>query len=65
MTRAVGDPRRLLAGTDCGFDASASMGRVAEDVVRAKLKWLAESADRVGTAALSVTRPERPCLGEP
>jgi 5-methyltetrahydropteroyltriglutamate--homocysteine methyltransferase len=41
---AVGDPRRVLAGTDCGFDTSAGMGRVAEDVVWAKLRTLTEGA---------------------
>ena len=44
VARAVGDPRRVLAGTDCGFDTSAGMGRVAEDVVWAKLKALADGA---------------------
>jgi 5-methyltetrahydropteroyltriglutamate--homocysteine methyltransferase len=33
----VGDPTRVIAGTDCGFDTSAGWGRVAEDVVWAKL----------------------------
>jgi 5-methyltetrahydropteroyltriglutamate--homocysteine methyltransferase len=42
--RAVGDPRRVIAGTDCGFDTSAGMGRVAEDVVWAKLKSLSDGA---------------------
>jgi 5-methyltetrahydropteroyltriglutamate--homocysteine methyltransferase len=41
---AVGDPRRVLAGTDCGFDTSAGMGRVAEDVVWAKLRALRDGA---------------------
>jgi 5-methyltetrahydropteroyltriglutamate--homocysteine methyltransferase len=41
---AVGDPKRVLAGTDCGFDTSAGMGRVAEDVVWAKLRALADGA---------------------
>ena len=41
---AIGDPHRVIAGTDCGFDTSAGMGRVAEDVVWAKLKALAEGA---------------------
>ena len=41
---AVGDPRRVLAGTDCGFDTSAGMRRVAEDVVGANLKALADGA---------------------
>ncbi|HLJ62912.1 MAG TPA: hypothetical protein VKT70_02320, partial [Stellaceae bacterium] len=42
--RAMGDPRRVIAGTDCGFDTSAGMGRVAEDVVWAKLKTMSEGA---------------------
>lgn len=42
--RAVGDPKRVLAGTDCGFDSSAGMGRVAEDVVWAKLEALRDGA---------------------
>jgi 5-methyltetrahydropteroyltriglutamate--homocysteine methyltransferase len=44
VARAVGDPRRVLAGTDCGFDTSAGMGRVAEEIVWAKLRALAEGA---------------------
>jgi 5-methyltetrahydropteroyltriglutamate--homocysteine methyltransferase len=40
----VGDPRRVLAGTDCGFDTAAGLGRVASDVVWAKLASLAEGA---------------------
>jgi 5-methyltetrahydropteroyltriglutamate--homocysteine methyltransferase len=43
---ALGDPARVLAGTDCGFDTSAGMGRVAEDVVWAKLGALVEGARR-------------------
>src|ERR1700751_1336625 len=41
---AVGDPHRVIAGTDCGFDTSAGVGGVAGDVVWAKLKSLAEGA---------------------
>lgn len=44
VAHAVGDPRRVLAGTDCGFDTSAGMGRVAEDVVWAKLRALRDGA---------------------
>ena len=44
VAAAIGDPRRVLAGTDCGFDTSAGMGRVAEDVVWAKLRSLREGA---------------------
>ena len=42
--RAIGDPHRVLAGTDCGFDTSAGLGQVAEDVVWAKLRSLSEGA---------------------
>lgn len=55
VARAVGDPRRVLAGTDCGFDTSAGMGRVAEDVVWAKLKALAEGA-RIASERLGMGR---------
>ena len=44
VAHAVGDPKRVLAGTDCGFDTSAGMGRVAEDVVWAKLRALRDGA---------------------
>jgi 5-methyltetrahydropteroyltriglutamate--homocysteine methyltransferase len=44
IAATIGDPRRVLAGTDCGFDTSAGMGRVAEDVVWAKLRALKEGA---------------------
>ncbi len=44
VAQAIGDPHRVIAGTDCGFDTSAGMGRVAGDVVWAKLKSLAEGA---------------------
>lgn len=44
VAEVVGDPRRVIAGTDCGFDTSAGRGRVAEDVVWAKLAALAEGA---------------------
>ncbi len=41
----IGDPTRVLAGTDCGFDTLAGWGRVAEDVVWAKLRSLREGAE--------------------
>jgi 5-methyltetrahydropteroyltriglutamate--homocysteine methyltransferase len=44
IAASIGDPRRLLAGTDCGFDTSAGRGRVAPDVVWAKLRSMAEGA---------------------
>jgi len=42
---AMGDPHRVLAGTDCGFDTAAGLGDVADDVVWAKLRALREGAD--------------------
>ncbi len=48
---AVGDPRRVLAGTDCGFDTSAGLGEVAEEVVWEKLRALADGA-RLASARL-------------
>jgi 5-methyltetrahydropteroyltriglutamate--homocysteine methyltransferase len=44
VAAVIGDPTRVLAGTDCGFDTSAGWGRVAEDVVWAKLASLHEGA---------------------
>ncbi len=44
----VGDPARIQAGTDCGFDTSAGMGRVTADVVWAKLRAMKEGAEIAG-----------------
>ncbi|HEX5320448.1 MAG TPA: epoxyalkane--coenzyme M transferase, partial [Stellaceae bacterium] len=44
VARVVGDPRRVQAGTDCGFDTSAGMGRVTEDVMWAKFRAMADGA---------------------
>ena len=41
---AVGDPARVLAGTDCGFETSAGFPMVAEEVVWAKLRALRDGA---------------------
>ncbi len=45
VATVIGDPTRVLAGTDCGFDTSAGWGRVAEDVVWAKLRSMRAGAD--------------------
>jgi 5-methyltetrahydropteroyltriglutamate--homocysteine methyltransferase len=45
VATVVGDPTRVLAGTDCGFDTSAGWGRVAEDVVWAKLRAMGDGAE--------------------
>jgi 5-methyltetrahydropteroyltriglutamate--homocysteine methyltransferase len=44
VARTLGDASRVIAGTDCGFDTAAGAGRVAEDVVWAKLRALSEGA---------------------
>jgi 5-methyltetrahydropteroyltriglutamate--homocysteine methyltransferase len=44
VAAVVGDATRVLAGTDCGFDTSAGWGRVAEDVVWAKLASMRDGA---------------------
>jgi len=45
VASVVGDPTRVVAGTDCGFDTSAGWGRVAEDVVWAKLRAMSAGAE--------------------
>jgi 5-methyltetrahydropteroyltriglutamate--homocysteine methyltransferase len=42
--RAIGDPHRVLAGTDCGFDTAAGFGAVAHEVVWEKLRALRDGA---------------------
>ncbi len=44
VASVLGDPTRVIAGTDCGFDTSAGRGRVQEDVVWAKLAAMVEGA---------------------
>ena len=44
VARAVGDPTRVIAGSDCGFDTSAGRGKLSEDVVWAKFVAMAEGA---------------------
>jgi hypothetical protein len=55
VAATVGHPRRVLAGTDCGFDTSAGIGRVTEDVV-----W--PSSRRSPTAPVS---PRTGCSSSP
>ena len=45
IAAAVGDPRRVIAGTDCGFDTSAGIGDVAPSVVWEKLRALRDGAE--------------------
>jgi 5-methyltetrahydropteroyltriglutamate--homocysteine methyltransferase len=51
VAQAIGDPKRVMAATDCGFDTAAGMGRVPEDVVWAKLQAMADGA-RIATERL-------------
>ena len=50
--RSVGDPRRVIAGTDCGFDTSAGIGDVAPSVVWEKLRALRAGADLAGSTCV-------------
>ena len=45
VAAAVGNPKRVIVGTDCGFDTAAGFRDVAEDVVWAKLGALVEGAE--------------------
>ncbi len=45
VVRIVGDPHRVLAGSDCGFDTAAGLGEVAEEVVWEKFRALRTGAD--------------------
>jgi 5-methyltetrahydropteroyltriglutamate--homocysteine methyltransferase len=44
VTDAVGDPTRVIAGTDCGFDTTAGIGDVAPSLVWEKLRALRDGA---------------------
>jgi 5-methyltetrahydropteroyltriglutamate--homocysteine methyltransferase len=46
ISDAVGDPQRVIAGTDCGFDTTAGIGDIAPSVVWEKLRALRDGADR-------------------
>jgi 5-methyltetrahydropteroyltriglutamate--homocysteine methyltransferase len=51
VAATLGDPSKVLAANDCGFDTSAGWGRVAPDVVWAKLRSLRDGA-RIASARL-------------
>ncbi len=44
VARVIGDPCRIIAGTDCGFETSTGVQAIHDDVVWAKLRALAEGA---------------------
>ncbi len=45
VAAAGGDPTRVLAGTDCGFDTSAGSNRVDEEIVWLKFRAMREGAE--------------------
>jgi 5-methyltetrahydropteroyltriglutamate--homocysteine methyltransferase len=45
ISHLLGDRRRIIAGTDCGFDTSAGIGDIAPSVAWAKLRALKAGAD--------------------
>jgi 5-methyltetrahydropteroyltriglutamate--homocysteine methyltransferase len=46
IAAAIGDPERLMAGTDCGFETSAGFSSVVDEIVWQKLAALVEGARR-------------------
>jgi 5-methyltetrahydropteroyltriglutamate--homocysteine methyltransferase len=44
IAQVVGDPHRIIAGTDCGFETAAGSKMVVEEVVWAKLRSLSAGA---------------------
>ena len=51
VAAVIGDPTRVLAGTDCGFDTAAGRGRLTSDIVWGKLRALRDGA-RIASARL-------------
>ena len=52
VVQALGDPARVIAGTDCGFESSAGTMMVVPDIAWAKLRSLVEGA-RLASERLS------------
>jgi 5-methyltetrahydropteroyltriglutamate--homocysteine methyltransferase len=46
IAESLDDPRRLMAGTDCGFETSAGFGSVIDEIVWQKLASMVEGARR-------------------
>jgi 5-methyltetrahydropteroyltriglutamate--homocysteine methyltransferase len=44
VAHAIGDPRRVIAGTDCGFETTTGLAPVAEEVVWEKLRAMRDGA---------------------
>ena len=49
IAEALGDPVRLMAGTDCGFETAAGFSSVVDEIAWQKLASLVEGARRAST----------------
>jgi len=45
VARAVGDPHRVMAGTDCGFETTSGLAPVADEIVWQKLRAMRDGAE--------------------
>ncbi len=52
VANALGDPHRIIAGTDCGFETAAGSKMVVEQVVWAKLRSLAAKGAAIASKRL-------------
>ena len=46
IAQTLDDPRRVMAGTDCGFETSAGFSSVIDEIAWQKLASLVEGARR-------------------
>ncbi|MBV8358011.1 MAG: cobalamin-independent methionine synthase II family protein [Deltaproteobacteria bacterium] len=45
VARALGDPHRIMAATDCGFETTSGLAMVAEEIVWEKLRAMRDGAE--------------------
>jgi 5-methyltetrahydropteroyltriglutamate--homocysteine methyltransferase len=45
VAEAVGDPHRVMAATDCGFETTAGLAPVADEIVWQKLRAMGDGAE--------------------
>ncbi|MBV8054864.1 MAG: methionine synthase, partial [Deltaproteobacteria bacterium] len=45
VARALGDPHRVIAATDCGFETTSGLAMVAEEIVWEKLRAMRDGAE--------------------
>jgi len=63
VAEVLGDPSKVLAANDCGFDTSADWGRVAPDVGWSKLRSLREGMKSLSSPSESNFRFQRAFFG--